>query len=73
MEFGVLVGDLLHYGDAQASYNVPTQRDELASGPTTLATSLVIHSRPSEPSMMTGEEREWCHSCWHPLRRLCVA
>jgi hypothetical protein len=59
----VLVGDLSHYGDAQASSNVPTQRDELASGPTALATSLEIRARPSEPSMMMGERREWRHSC----------
>jgi hypothetical protein len=36
MEVGALLGGPSHYDDAQACSNVPTQRDELASDPTTL-------------------------------------
>jgi hypothetical protein len=44
MEVDVSMGGPSHYGDAQTSSKVPTQRDELASDLVTLAAPLEIHA-----------------------------
>lgn len=61
IDFGVSVGDPSHYGDAQASSDVPSQRGELASDPATLAMPWRSSWGVLEPGALMRE--------WHMRRR----
>jgi hypothetical protein len=55
MEFGALVGDPSHYGDAQDNSNVPAKRGRSVDDPVALATSLEVPVEAAETGTSDGD------------------